>query len=373
MDQRIVSKAPEKPKPPQRRFWLAYAGICLLTWSLYVLAGTDYQRGPWLLWSAVYEATLTLWAPMLLGTLVWPWIGWLQRQELGIKGQLALHSLAALLFSASWLGADVALAGLLFGQEHARATLEQAAAWRLLTGLFVYVPLATGFAAVLNARRARASAIAAAQAESALARAELAAISGKLNPHFLFNTLNSLIALTRKDAKAAEQALMRFSDMLRYVLASKRSSADRVSLREELDFVRDYLALESLRLGARLQLSWDIAEETLDDELPPLTLQPLVENSIVHGIAPRLQGGTISISARRDALSQDLNLSVRDDGAGCDPLRLEGPPAEAKLGGIGLGALRRRFKLDYEGRARLQIQTAPGAGFRVDLRIPQTL
>ncbi|MEJ6006245.1 histidine kinase [Paucibacter sp. AS339] len=372
MDQRIV-KPQDPPEQAQRRFWLAYAGSCLLSWTLYILAGTDYQRGPWVLWSAIYEATLTLWAPMLLGTAVWPWMRWMQRHELSLPGQLVLHGLAALLFSALWLGADVALAGALFGAEHAWATLEQAAAWRVITGVFVYVPLATGFAAVLNARRARASAVAAAQAESALARAELAAISGKLNPHFLFNTLNSLIALTRKDAKAAEQALMRFSDMLRYVLASKRGSADRVSLREELDFVRDYLALESLRLGARLQLSWDIAEETLDDELPPLTLQPLVENSIVHGIAPRLQGGTISISARRDALSQDLTLSVRDDGAGCDPLTLERPRAEAKLGGIGLGALRRRFKLDYEGRARLQIHTAPGAGFRVDLRIPQSL
>jgi sensor histidine kinase YesM len=270
------------------------------------------------------------------------------------------------------LVADFVLDSLLFGPEHAHATLMQAALWRTITGVFVYVPLATGFTAVLSAQQARASALATAQAESALARAELAAISGKLNPHFLFNTLNSLIALTRKDAKAAEGALMRFSDMLRYVLDTKRGVADRVSLREELDFVRDYLALETLRMGQRLRLDWAVAEETLDDEIPPLTLQPLVENCIAHGIAPSVSGGTISIAARRDALTQGLVLTVQDDGAGCEPARLNPSQAPAQRQGIGLGALRRRFALDYEGRARLHIHTAPGAGFRVDIWIPQT-
>src|SRR5207248_7185166 len=130
--------------------------------------------------------------------------------------------------------------------DHASALLRQTALWRLIWGMVVYTAIATGFTALLQARRARAAALAAAQAESALARAELAAISGKLDPHFLFNTLNTLIALTRKDPRAAEAALLRFAGMLRYVLDSKRSAADRVALADEVQFVRDYLALESL-------------------------------------------------------------------------------------------------------------------------------
>ncbi|WP_428503621.1 sensor histidine kinase [Roseateles sp.] len=372
----------------RRRFWLAYGGACLLTWLLYVVAGLDYQRGQqgvWQLWSAVYEATLTLWAPMLMGVLVYPWVRWLHERDFGLLSLAALHAAAALLFSTVWLASDFVLASLLFGPEHAEATLMQTALWRAITGVFVYVPVSTGFAAVLNARRARRNAVAAAQAESALARAELAAISGKLNPHFLFNTLNSLIALTRKDAKAAETALLRFSDMLRYVLDSKRGVADRVTLEEELGFVRDYLALESLRLGQRLSVEWALDPQTLQDEIPPLTLQPLVENSIIHGISPSVKGGCISISARRDALTQGLALTVKDDGAGCDPARLNAQDAVAspsdaahvggghRGGGIGLGALRRRFALDFDGRARMHIHTAPGAGFRVDLWIPQAL
>ncbi len=370
-----MPRSSPSPAESNHKLWLAYAGLCLLSWMLYAMAGTELQRGIWQLWGGVYQATLSLWPPMLLGVTVLPWVGWLQRRGLGAPASLSLHALAALLFAALWQGLEFLTAWWLFGADHAQATLQQLVLWRAIWGVFVYIALVAGFTAVLHARRARASAVAAAQAESALARAELAAISGKLNPHFLFNTLNTLIALTRKDPKAAEDALLRFAGMLRYVLDSKRGASDRVSLQDEVDFVRDYLALESLRLGPRLHIAWQLDPATLDDELPVLTLQPLVENSILHGIAPRTGGGCISISARRDALNAGLALTVQDDGPGCDPARIE-PGAEADgkgsaRRGIGLSALRRRFALDFEGRARFKIHTAPGAGFRVDLWIPQ--
>jgi signal transduction histidine kinase len=346
--------------------WLAYAGACLLAWLLYVLAGAEFQRGLWQLWEAVYQATLSLWPPMVLGIAVYPWVRTLQRSELPPAGTVALHAFAALLFGALWQAGEFTTAWLLYGVEHARAVWAATLLWRTLWGLLVYAAVATAFTALLEARRARAAALSAAQAESALARAELAAITGKLNPHFLFNTLNSLIALTRKDPQAAEAALLRFAAMLRYVLDTKRSAADRVALADEVAFVRDYLALESLRLGPRLQVHWELDPATLDDEIPPLSLQPLVENSIVHGVAPRPRGGTIRIRSSRDAPAGALALTVADDGPGCDPAALERP-----AGGIGLAALRRRFALDYDGRARLSVHSAPGAGFRVDIWIPQ--
>lgn len=356
------------------RLWLAYAGLCLLSWMLYAMAGAELQRGLWQVWEAIYQATLSLSPPMLLGTLVWPWVQGLDR--LGERGgsatQLLLHGLGALIFAAAWQLLEFTLAWILFGAMHAQATFQQTVLWRGIWGVFVYTALASGFTAVLNARRARRSALAAAQAESALARAELAAISGKLNPHFLFNTLNSLIALTRKDAKAAESALLRFSGMLRYVLDTKRGADTRVSLAEEVEFVRDYLALETLRLGERLTVRWEVEPETLQDEIPPLSLQPLVENCIQHGVAPRAQGGSVRIAARRDVLNDGLALTVQDDGPGCDLASLATPTGPDQRRGIGLAALQRRFALDYEGRARLKIHTAPGAGFRVDLWIPQT-
>ena len=358
----------DRPRGPRGRLGLAYAGLCLLSWLLYAMAGTEWQRGAWRLWEAAYEATLNLWAPMLMGALAYPWVRWLQPRPLLLR--LLLHAAAALLFGALWLGLEFGLAWLLFEPEHAMAQLQQHLVWRAVFGVFVYTALTLGFAGVLHARRAQASALAAAQAESALVRAELAAISGKLNPHFLFNTLNTLLMLTRKDAAAAEDALLRYARLMRYVLDSQRSSGDRVTLRDELDFVRDYLALEALRLGPRLQVHWAVDEALLDEPIPPLTLQPLVENSIAHGIAPRVAGGNVHISAQR--VDGRLALSVADDGLGCaapPPLLLPAGPARHS-GGVGLSALRRRFELDYAGQARLHIHTAAGAGFRVDIQIP---
>ncbi|MBB4842735.1 anti-sigma regulatory factor (Ser/Thr protein kinase) [Paucibacter oligotrophus] len=355
-----------------RQLWLAYAGGCLLTWLLFVLGVTEFQPGLWQFWEAMYQASLSLWPPMLLGLGVWPWLGWLNRRPRPLWELCALHLAGALLFGTAWQMLDYGMALCLFGNAHAQAMLAQSILWRALWGALVYLALLTAFSAVLNARRAKQLELAQVQAESALARAELSAISGKLNPHFLFNTLNSLIALTRKDAKAAEQGLLRFAGMLRYVLAEKREATERVALQEELAFVRDYLALEALRLGPRLRVSWQLDPQTLLDEIPPLSLQPLVENCVRHGIAPLPQGGEIVISAQRDAMTQALQLCVRDDGQGCEPGQAERQAQPGSSGGVGLSALRRRFALDFEGRARMQIHTAPGQGFRVDLWIPQT-
>lgn len=353
-----------------RRLWLAYAGACLLAWCLFVLAGSEFDRGLDPFWLAVYQATTMLWAPMLLGVAVWPWVGRLHVRDTGLAATLLAHGLAGLAFAALWQGGEFLVNLALFGAGHAEAVLLAGLLWRSVWGLVVYATVATAFTAVLQSRAARSAAVAAAQAESALARAELSAISGKLNPHFLFNMLNTLIALTRKDPAGAEAALLQFASMLRYVLDTKRGADDRVMLSDEIDFLRDYLALEALRLGPRLRVDWQLDERVLADELPPLTLQPLVENSILHAVAPRKEGGCVTITARRHAGSQGLELVVADDGPGCAPEALEPRPGQRR--GIGLAALKKRFSLDYDGQARLRVHTAPGAGFRVDLFIPQT-
>lgn len=356
------------PAPSDRRVWLAYAGLCLLCWTLYGVAGTDWLRGSDRLWDAFYEATWNLAPPMLLGMALLPWSRALQRKPRAQPATVAAHLLAALAFAVMWHALDFALAWWFFGIDHASATLEQHLVWRTAWAALVYIAIAMGFNGALQGRRAQAAALAAAQAEAALVRAELAAITGKLNPHFFFNTLNSIHFLLRKDSAAAEASLLRFARMMRYLLDSKRGAADRVPLQDELDFVRDYLVLESLRLGTRLKIEWAIDDAALDDEMPPLSLQPLVENCILHGIAPRVEGGTVRIEARRQATPPALWLSVSDDGAGCD-----WPPTHATAAsrGVGLSSLQRRFEVDYEGRARMQVSSAPGAGFHVEILIPQ--
>ena len=154
--------------------------------------------------------------------------------------------LGALAFGVAWQALDFGVAWALFGADHATATFQQRVLWRAMWGVFV-VRRDRHRLRQRAARPPRArAALAAAQAEAALVRAELAAISGKLNPHFLFNTLNSLIALTRKDPDAAEAALLRFSGMLRYVLDTERSG-DRPRAAGRRDRVRARLPRRSNR------------------------------------------------------------------------------------------------------------------------------
>jgi hypothetical protein len=163
--------------------------------------------------------------------------------------------LGAGVFVLLWLGLEYALTAAFFGSEHALATTEQRWLWRSVWGVIVYLALMAGFGGALQARRAQAEALKAARAEAALVRAELAAITGKLNPHFLFNTLNSLLMLTRATPARPSMRCCASRRMMRYVLDTPRDAGDRVPLRDELAFVRDYLALESCA-WARLRVDW---------------------------------------------------------------------------------------------------------------------
>ncbi|GAP37640.1 sensor histidine kinase [Piscinibacter sakaiensis] len=373
---------PTLPPVPHgdRSLWLGYAGLCLLCWLLYAMAGAEWLRGGWRAWQAAWEATWNLGPPILLGTAVLPWVRRLQARPRPLPRRLVAHALAATAFALAWHALDYGMAWALFGLEHADATLAQQALWRSAWAVFIYTALVLGFGGTLHARRAHAAALGIAQAEAARTRAELSAITGSLNPHFLFNTLNTLILLTRRDPAAAERGLLGFSRLLRQLLDTQRDASDRVTLRDEVDFVRDYLAIEALRLGERLRVDWRVEPDALDALLPPLTLQPLVENAVLHGIAPRIDGGTVTIEAARSAAG-GLALRIADDGAGAEaPPALPdgraarppaGPRADGRRGpGLGLAALQRRFALDYGGRARLAIRTAPGAGFEVRLDLP---
>jgi LytS/YehU family sensor histidine kinase len=214
--------------------------------------------------------------------------------------------------------------------------------------------------------------------EAAAARAELHALRAQLDPHFLFNTLHSLTALARRDPAAVERGLETFGALLRYVLdanrrggaelrgASTRPADDDVTLADELAFVRDYLALERLRLGDRLRV-----EESLDDDaheclVPAFALQPLVENAIRHGIAPRASGGTLRLAATLDP-PDTLVVEVADDGVGCDA------DAPSVAGGLGIALVRRRLAARFGSTARVEIATRPAQGFRVRVSLPVEL
>ena len=226
--------------------------------------------------------------------------------------------------------------------------------WNLLMGSWLYLVVA-GLSYTIRAhRRLRAQEAAAADARLLAQQAQLVALRAQLNPHFLFNALHSVGALVTIDPSRADAALESLGDLLRYALGSENE----VLFAQEWKFTQDYLAFEQLRLGDRLRVDADADADAMAVMVPPLILQPLVENSVRHGIADRPEGGRIELRARVAAAR--LTLRVTDDG--------RGEPGGA-ADGVGLGSIRHRLAALYGGRAALGIDRGP-EGFAVTIELP---
>jgi sensor histidine kinase YesM len=288
--------------------------------------------------------------------LLWPLSAYLERKHLSLIALIYIHIAGAFSY-------PVAVYTLIAMTTGFKQTLGWYI-WPVLYGAMTYGVIAAAFHAVrLNDARQR-QVITIQQAHTLLVASELNALRNKLNPHFLFNTLHSIIALTRRNPEAAETALFQFSDMLRYVLDTEKSGSDRVTLEDELGFVRDYLELESLRLGPRLKIDWQLDDAAAHIALPALSLQPLVENSIKHAFNPHSRPGRLQISTRVDDAKGALTMTVGDDGPGADLA------AVRESNGLGIRTVERRLQLEYGERSGLAIVTAPGAGFTVTMSIP---
>jgi signal transduction histidine kinase len=194
------------------------------------------------------------------------------------------------------------------------------------------------------------------------AEAEAKAVRAQFNPHFVFNTLHSLMLLVRADPTAAERAIEDVASLIRYASILERRDQDVVPLGEELEIARRYIGLETLRLSDRLTVEWDIDPELDNVAVPPFSLQTLLDNAIKHGIAPKEEGGTIRVQIRRDA--DLMAISVEDDGLGAKPETVRA--AEGK----GLNLLQRRLSTLFGDTASLTWRTSPGEGFSALLRVP---
>jgi two-component system, LytTR family, sensor kinase len=208
-------------------------------------------------------------------------------------------------------------------------------------------------------RRYRERELVATSLENALNLAHLQTLRAQLNPHFLFNTLNAIGALSRKDAEATNRMITLLCALLRRSLDSDGRQV--VPLREEVDFVRDYLDIEKVRFPDRLQVIFDVPSDLLEAPVPSLVLQPLAENAIRHGIAPRSAPGHVTVKARE--AGEILVMTVEDDGVGWGHL---GPVEE----GHGLRLTRERLRALYGQEASLEIALRPEGGTRATLKVP---
>ena len=195
--------------------------------------------------------------------------------------------------------------------------------------------------------------------------AELRALKSQVNPHFLFNSLNSLRALIDEDAPRAREAVTRLANMLRYSLQS--GQLEKVTLDEELRTVEDYLALEQIRHEGRLRVNWMVADRARTQSVPPMLLQTMVENAVKYGISTRRAGGEIMISARIER--EVLYLQVTNPGELAGP----GNAASARAGsstGVGLRNASERLKLLYGDQATLRLLAEPAGCVTAEVSIP---
>jgi two-component system LytT family sensor kinase len=202
------------------------------------------------------------------------------------------------------------------------------------------------------------------QNQQLLLKARMDALTSQINPHFLFNTLNTVSSLIRFDPDMARGVVVKLSNILRRLLRKQHETF--VPLREELDFIDDYLDIEVIRFGRdKLQILKEIDEEALDAFVPSMLLQPIIENAIKHGLAPRLEGGEIRIRTIRRG--GRLYLEIDDNGIGMPSERL----SEVYGGGIGISNVHERLHLLYGDQFKMDIRSREGEGTQIRIEIPE--
>jgi two-component system, LytTR family, sensor kinase len=233
--------------------------------------------------------------------------------------------------------------------------------FQVLLFFVVYALILTATYLIDARERIARQATEAAQLNDELSKAQLAALRGQMEPHFMYNTLDSIAGLVR-DGRGREAIgmIVGLSEFLRR--ASEDSHRSQVTLAEEVEYLERYLDIQKLRFGERLQVRIDIPSELLRAQVPNLLLQPLVENAIKHGIAKRIAGGTVRIAAVRQ--NDALLLTIHNDGPA---LPAGWQPAQS---GVGIGNLRTRLEILHGEKSGLQLRPAEGGGVEVIVNLP---
>jgi two-component sensor histidine kinase len=345
-------------------FWIA-VGVLSAVQFYYTLLGENVPVNGQKVF-AVQAAQWFLWIPFS-GVILW--LGWrfpFERKHwvarllvhLAASAVLAcihvaLYALVIALLEPFPWRTDYAFAGIFWGQLRSIFDLDFLIYWGVLGA-------GVAFTYYQKYREGELHAVA---LQAQLAQAQLQALKMQLHPHFLFNTLNAIAALVRKNENLqATDMIAGLSDLLR--LALENAGTQEVSLRQELEFLERYLAIEQIRFGDRLRVQMQIAPETLAARVPNLILQPLVENAIRHGVASRSSAGTIAIRATRDI--GVLHLQIADDGPGFSA-------AAQTSAGVGLTNTRARLQRLYGTSQKLVLENAKHGGAVVTLGIPFAL
>jgi two-component system, LytTR family, sensor kinase len=349
---------------PDRRYWLAVGAIGWL--AVGVISFTDMTMQQALAGHSITWANLVpVLAWLLPGAALSPLVLWLFRALSG-SGVRGLHPAAYLLvgvmFWLSWATGH-AVVQYLLGASPAPtlgATIHTALPAHLFTSVIMFTVIAVLYQFTVRRQEARDRELRAARLRSEVARARTAALSAQLNPHFLFNTLHVASGLMEVQPAGAKRIL----DDLRGLMdqALRHNEAALVPLADELELVHRYLRIQRARFGDQLDVAVRVTEEALTCLVPPLVLQPLVENAVQHGIARGSGSGSIVLEARR--LDGRLRIEVVDTGAKRSDSR------SSKASGLGLAGVRARLELLFGEKCRLTAVPIPSGGFHATAELP---
>lgn len=320
-------------------------------------------------WLPLFATELASWIPWVLVT---PWVIRLARRYPMVHGMgvrtIAIHLAVFAVISAFAEGWSASLQVLFnpWGNRHWPTFVDTWATtllFQALTFLIAYALILT-VTYVADAR----DSVARQNTETArlneeLSKAQLAALRAQMEPHFMYNTLNSIAGLVRDErSDAAVSMIVGLSEFLRR--ASQDSHRSQVTLLEEVEYLQRYLDIQKARLGERLRVSVEIPTTLLRAQVPNLLLQPLVENAIKHGIAKRVTGGFVRVAG--ECRADNLHLSVYNDGPGLPP------QWETTHAGVGIGNLRTRLRILYGDESELRLRCAEPAGVEVLVTLPFT-
>ena len=341
-------------------FIVATALVVLWSLQLYFAPPAPRRQLPFLTVALIQSVTWYTWLLLL------PLILHVVRRVRFVEGgwhtdfPVQLVAAAAIAFAHAELSAVFRwLLGLSASSDRREVT--QSAIVTLASSFVRYWMIAGVYLAVSYFAELKERELTAARLATNLAEARLESLRGKLHPHFLFNTLNSIAALVRENPRAAEEMIGTLSDLLRASLAS--ADAQEITLAEEIELVTKYASVEQVRFGERLRLVVDVPLALREARVPQLLLQPIVENAIRHGIAPREGPGTVRVSGS-SSNDDRLRLVVEDDGVGLHAAN--GPTGH----GIGLGATRERLHHIYGMDHAIVVAPREPSGTRVTIDLP---
>lgn len=348
---------------PRLRWPLALASLVAAATGLGLFFGSRtyflYNAYPEndLSWAEALRPSLVDWYLWALFVPLIVWLAWRFPIERGAwRRPLMLHIVAGFGIALAKIGLDVTVGRPLAGLDP--RPFFSSLRFSFHPNLMTFAVLLGLTHGVLYYRRFRDRELRASRLEARLAGAELQVLRMQLHPHFLFNTLHAIGTLMHRDVDAAERMLTRLSDLLRVTI--ERAGSNEVPLRQEIEFLDRYLEIERTRFADRLEVALEAEPGTLDLPVPHLVLQPIVENAIRHGIAPRARGGRVDVRAQQR--NGWLELTVRDDGLGLSA-------SKAKPDGVGIANTRARLEQMYGRDHRFEIRDADGGGVEVTIAI----